>query len=117
MKLIVNRTDIENFFAAKAGLEPHQIQIDIVSEPIVPSMPVVQSIASHIVRDAIDTIFTEAYNAGASDNAIAQGTSQFGRKSHYINRIALIKAVRALTHETSLKDAKDFVEDVLVRKR
>jgi ribosomal protein L7/L12 len=117
MKLVVNRTDIENVFAAKAGLEPHQIQIDIVSQPIVPMMPVVPHLTNHNIREAIDTIFTEAYNAGASDNAAAQGTSQFGRKSHYINRIALIKAVRALTHETSLKDAKDFVEEVLVRKR
>ena len=95
MKLIINRTDIIDTFAQKTGLDANQIEIDTNS--VVGFQPTKDTITDPVVRDAIYTIWNEANR---------------GRDGFYINKIALIKAVRTLT-SAGLKDSKDFVEDVL----
>jgi hypothetical protein len=105
MKLVINRTDIIDVFAAKSGLEPHQIEIDIVSQPIVPSFPKINSLNDVEVRTAIASIFDEAMNI---QDQYREG------KTVCPNKISLIKAVRTLVPNTSLKDAKDYVENNLL---
>lgn len=105
MKLVINRTDIIDVFAAKTGLEHHQIEIDIVSQPIVPSFPKINSLLDVEVRNAIASIFDEAMNIQEEYRA---------GKGVCPNKIALIKAVRTLVPNTSLKDAKDYVENTLL---
>ena len=105
MKLVINRTDIIDVFAAKSGLEPHQIEIDIVSQPIVPSFPKINSLNDVEVRTAIASIFDEAMNI---QDQYREG------KNVCPNKISLIKAVRTLVPNTSLKDAKDYVENNLL---
>lgn len=68
-------------------------------QPVLPSL-------NHITKEAIRTIYQEAYNAGCA-NALNKG-------NFYINKISLIKAVRTLTPTTSLKDGKEFVEDMML---
>lgn len=108
MKLVINRTDIIDVFAAKSGLEPHQIEIDVVSQPIVPSFPKINSLLDVEVRNAIESIYDEAMNIQEEYRA---------GKGICPNKIALIKAVRALVPNTSLKDAKDYVENGLLARR
>lgn len=105
MKLVITRTDIENAFVYKYGVQRHEIEIDIVSQPIVPSFPKVNSIHDSEVRIAIASIFDEAMNI--------QDNYREGREISP-NKISLIKAVRTLVPNTSLKDAKDYVENNLL---
>ena len=108
MKLVINRTDIIDVFAARTGLEHHQIEIDIVSQPIVPSFPKINSLHDVEVRTAIESIYDEAMNIQEEYRA---------GKGICPNKIALIKAVRTLVPNTSLKDAKDYVENGLLARR
>ena len=108
MKLVINRTDIIDVFAAKTGLEHHQIEIDVVSQPIVPSFPKINSLHDVEVRTAIESIYDEAMNIQEEYRA---------GKGICPNKIALIKAVRTLVPNTSLKDAKDYVENNLLARR
>ena len=108
MKLVINRTDIIDVFAAKTGLEHHQIEIDIVSQPIVPSFPKINSLHDVEVRTAIESIYDEAMNIQEEYRA---------GKGICPNKIALIKAVRTLVPNTSLKDAKEYVENGLLARR
>ena len=108
MKLVINRTDIIDVFAAKTGLEHHQIEIDIVSQPIVPSFPKINSLHDAEVRNAIESIYDEAMNI-QEEYRVGKGICP--------NKIALIKAVRTLVPNTSLKDAKDYVENGLLARR
>jgi hypothetical protein len=105
MKLVITRTDIENAFVYKYGVQRHEIEIDIVSQPIVPSFPKVNSIHDSEVRIAIASIFDEAMTI--------QDNYREGREISP-NKISLIKAVRTLVPNTSLKDAKDYVENNLL---
>jgi len=105
MKLLVNRTDIINAFAVKTGLDPSEITIDIVTEPLAPGFPTLRSIHNQDVRIALKAIFEEGYNI-AREYRTGNATIP--------NKISLIRAVRTLTHDTSLKDAKDFVEKKLL---
>ncbi len=108
MKLVINRTDIENVFTSKYGVDRHEIEIDIVSQPIVPSIPKINSLHDVEVRTAIASIFDEAMNI---QDQYREG------KDVCPNKISLIKAVRALVPNTSLKDAKDYVENNLLDHR
>ena len=95
MKLVITRTDIENVFTSKYGVDRHEIEIDIVSQPIVPSIP----------KIAIASIFDEAMTI---QDQYREG------KDVCPNKISLIKAIRTLVPNTSLKDAKDYVENNLL---
>ncbi len=106
MKLVINRNDIIDVFAAKLGLEHHQIEIDI--QPIVPVFPKVNSLHDLETRTALETIYDEAMNIQEEYRA---------GKGICPNKIALIKAVRSLVPNTSLKDAKDYVENNLLARR
>jgi hypothetical protein len=108
MKLVINRNDIIDVFAAKTGLEHHQIEIDIVSQPIVPSFPKINSLHDVEVRNAIASIYDEAMNIQEEYRA---------GKGICPNKISLIKAVRTLVPNTSLKDAKEYVENNLLARR
>ena len=105
MKLLVNRTDIINAFAVKTGLDPSEITIDIVTEPLAPGFPTLRSIHNQDVHIALKAIFEEGYNI-AREYRTGNATIP--------NKISLIRAVRTLTHDTSLKDAKDLVEKKLL---
>jgi ribosomal protein L7/L12 len=89
MKLVINRNDIIDVFAAKTGLEHHQIH-DVE------------------VRNAIASIYDEAMNIQEEYRA---------GKGICPNKISLIKAVRTLVPNTSLKDAKEYVENNLLARR
>lgn len=111
MKLVIDRTDIENAFVYKYGVQRHEIEIqmdtlsDILDQPTIPSVPKINSIHDADVRIAIASIFDEAMTI--------QDNYREGREISP-NKISLIKAVRTLVPNTSLKDAKDYVENNLL---
>lgn len=92
MKLTINRQDIIDAFVARTGVEPHQIEINVEVEPA----PVVTSLNNPAVRDALRSFFHQGSRKACGE---------------IISRIDLIKAVRTLCPGSSLKEAKDFVED------
>lgn len=88
MKLIVTKDDILNVFAARTGLAPHEIQIDLGGQDAAPN------IHSDEVRAAIYTFWNEG---------------RVAKDGQHPNKISLIKATRRLTG-CSLKEGMDFVE-------
>jgi ribosomal protein L7/L12 len=126
MKLIINKTDIISAFVAKTGFEAREIEIDMQGElgyvphnkinlekPELPAtdnpyarVETAKSIHNCDVRMAIATIFDEGYNV----------CKDFRDGSNvYPNKISLIKAIRVVVPNTGLKDAKDYVENVLLK--
>lgn len=102
MKLIINREDIIKAFA-KTGFEPHEIEIEEESYARVETP---KSLLNADVRMAIATIFDEAMKV--------QDQYREGRDV-VPNKISLIKAIRVIIPNTGLKDAKDYVENILLK--
>ena len=126
MKLLINKTDIINAFVAKTGFEASEIEIDMEGElgyvprkkinlekPELPAtdnpyarVETPKSLLNTDVRMAIATIFDEGYNVSKD---FRDGSNVFP------NKIALIKAIRVIIPNTGLKEAKDYVENILLK--
>ena len=126
MKLLINKTDIINAFVAKTGFEASEIEIDMEGElgyvprkkinlekPELPTtdnpyarIDTAKSLLNPDVRMAIATIFDEAMKV--------QDQYREGRDI-VPNKISLIKAIRVIIPNTGLKDAKDYVENILLK--
>jgi len=99
MKLLINRHDIIDAFVLKTGFEAKDIEIEMDPLPAVSSKSRLRDLDHADIRFAISSIFDEGYSC-------ANGKA---------NRVALIKAVRALTDETTtLAEAGEFVDKVLI---
>lgn len=99
MKLLINRADIIDAFVLKTGFEAKDIEIEMDPLPAVSPKSRLRDLDHADIRFAIASIFDEGYSC-------ANGKA---------NRIALIKAVRALTDETTtLAEAGEFVDKVLI---
>ena len=103
MRLIINREDIIKAFVAKTGYEAHEIEIE---EESYARIETPKSLANADVRMAIATIFDEAMTV--------QDQYREGRDI-IPNKISLIKAIRVIIPNTGLKDAKDYVENILLK--
>jgi len=111
MKLLINRHDIIDAFVLKTGFEAKDIEIEMDPLPAVSpesraaALTYKAAAIAHLrdldhadIRFAISSIFDEGYSC-------ANGKA---------NRVALIKAVRALTDGTTLTEAGEFVDKVLI---
>ena len=98
MKLLINRHDIIDAFVLKTGFEAKDIEIETDPLPAVTPQRARRALDSPDIRFAIASIFDEGYSC-------ANGK---------VNRIALIKAVRALTDGATLTEAGEFVDKVLI---
>jgi len=111
MKLLINRHDIIDAFVLKTGFEAKDIEIEMDPLPAVSpesrataltykaaAIAHLRDLDSTNIRFAIASIFDEGYSC-------ANGKA---------NRVALIKAVRALTDGTTLTEAGEFVDKVLI---
>ena len=92
MKVIINREDIINHFAAKLGVCNSEIEI---------SFDRGADLNSAKVRMALTTIWDSAYRHSTETNPIP-------------NKIGLIKAVRDICPEATLAQGKEYVESVLL---
>jgi len=109
MKLTLSNHEACTLIAAKHNLFVEEVEV--LSPMAPPPAPV-----STVVKPNIYS--TEAINALLAiwDEAYAQAERNLGEKVGYPNKIAIIKAVRALT-QANLKDAKDFTEEQLLKER
>lgn len=104
MKLLINRADIIDAFVAKTGFEANDIEIETDALPenfkklsVAPDS-YVRPLSNPDVRFAIASIFDEGE------------LSAHGKES----RISLIKAIRTLSNGTTLGEAGEFVDKVLI---
>lgn len=98
MKLIINRADIIAAFVAKTGFEANDIEIEMTLYPLPAPDSYVRSLSNPDVRFAIASIFDEG-------ELSARGKA---------NRISLIKAIRTLSNGTTVGEAGEFVDKVLI---
>lgn len=98
MKLLINRADIIDAFVAKTGFEANDIEIETDALPAASPNSYFPTLSNPDFRFAITTIFDEG-------ELSAHGKA---------NRISLIKAIRALTKGTTVGEAGEFVDKVLI---
>ena len=102
MKLLINRADIIDAFVAKTGFEASDIEIEMTLYPLPAPLPADGRTRPHLsnpdVRFAIASIFDEG-------ELSAHGKA---------NRISLIKAIRTLSNGTTVGEAGEFVDKVLI---
>lgn len=92
MKVIIDREDIINHFAAKLGVCNSEIEISFERGA---------DLNSAKVRMALTTLWDEAHRHSTETNPIP-------------NKITLIKAVRDICPEATLAQGKEYVESVLL---
>ena len=102
MKLIINRADIIAAFVAKTGFEANDIEIEMTLYPLPAPLPADgrtrPDLSNPDFRFAITTIFDEGCSCANSK----------------ANRVLLIRAIRALTKGTTVAEAGEFVDKVLI---
>lgn len=97
MKIVIDRNDILDHFAAKMGVCHSQIELSFDTNPAGANLSTTQ------VREALITLWDEAQRlARATD-----GT--FPRK------ISLVGALRDICPQTTLAERKEFVEEKLLQ--
>ena len=98
MKLLINWADIIDAFVAKTGFEASDIEIEMDAVPAASPNSHFPALSNPDFRFAIATIFDE-------------GCSCANNKA---NRVLLIRAIRALTKGTTVAEAGEFVDKVLI---
>ena len=111
MKLIVSYYEAQDLIAPKFNVNPNDVAIDRIPcdsvtpqpQPWLPTSEVLSSEA----QIALQKIYDEAYNAGAAH--------ALGKEGYYVNKIALIKAIRTIFPNISLKEGKETAEEMIDR--
>lgn len=97
MKIVIDRNDILDHFAAKMGVCHSQIELSFETNPAGANLSATQ------VREALTTLWDEAQRLARGND----GT--FPRK------ISLIGAVRDICPQATLAEGKEFVEGTLLK--
>ena len=101
MKLQLTNSEARQIVSDKFNVFAHEVEIEPKPSTAIPNYsPVLEGgVGCSAVRHALCTLFIEGRYWGSNPN-----------------KIALIKAVRSLT-DCSLKEGKDFVEEVLLNEK
>lgn len=104
MKLTYQLFEVEQLIAEKHNLPVDQVQIDPASLP--PSHSETPALVLNAAnKEALMQIF---------DEARAIGKSAAKENNPWVDKIRLIKAIRVIFPSASIKEAKDFVEQILL---
>lgn len=111
MKLIVSYYEAQSLIAPKFNVDANDVAInhvpcDSVTPPPQPWLPTSEILSSE-ARVALQKIYDEAYNAGVA-NAL-------NKETYYVNKIGLIKAIRTIFPNISLKEGKETAEEMIDR--